>query len=150
MLFTGKLIKQITKGDWDVTDYYGVDEKNGMVYFQSAELSAIDRQVYAIKLNGTAKKRLSTKKGQNSAEFTSSFKYFINYHSSVTSPKYITLNNSKGKAKRVLEDNEALNKRLEGFNLSYKEFFKIKVNEVALNAWKILPQNFDETKNIQC
>lgn len=143
---SGKLIKQITTGDWDVTDYYGVDEQNGIVYYQSAEISAMDRQVYAIKLNGTSKKRLTTKNGQNDAEFTSSFKYFINYHSSVTSANYITLNDSKGKLKRVLEDNEDLNKKLAGFNLSYKEFFKIKANGTELNAWKILPQDFDASK----
>lgn len=143
---SGKMIKQITTGDWDVTDYYGVDEKNGMVYYQSAEISAMDRQVYAIKLNGTSKNRLTTKNGHNDAEFTSSFKYFINYHSSVTSANYITLNDNKGKVKRVLEDNAALDKRLGGFKLSYKEFFKIDANGVKLNAWKILPQDFDATK----
>jgi len=46
----------------------------------------------------------------------------------------------------VLEDNAALNKSLEGFNFSKKEFFKIKVNENELNAWKILPTNFDASK----
>jgi len=143
---SGKLINQITKGEWDVTSFYGVDEKKGLVYYQSAELSAIDRQVYAIKLNGSSKKRLTTQSGQNRAKFTTSFKYFINYHSSVNSPNYITLNDSRGKVKRVLQDNAPLKKRLEGYNLSYKEFFKIKANGTELNAWKILPQDFDKTK----
>jgi dipeptidyl-peptidase-4 len=143
---TGKLIKQITKGEFDVSDFYGVDEKKGLVYYQSAELSAIDRQVYSIKLNGSSKKRLTTKAGQNRGDFSKSFKYFINYHSSASTPKYITLHDYTGKEKRVLEDNARLNKSLEGFNFSKKEFFKIKANGNELNAWKILPTNFDATK----
>ena len=102
--------------------------------------------VYSVKLNGSSKKRLTTKTGQNRAAFSTSFKYFINYHSSASTPKYITLNDYTGKEKRVLEDNAALNKSLEGFNFSKKEFFKIKVNENELNAWKILPTNFDASK----
>ncbi|MGB0886590.1 MAG: S9 family peptidase [Vicingaceae bacterium] len=143
---SGKLINQVTKGNWDVSDFYGVDEKKGLVYYQSAELGAIDRQVYSVKLNGSSKKRLTTKTGQNRADFSTSFKYFINYHSSANSPKLITLHDSKGNQKRVLEDNASLNKRLEGYNFSKKEFFKIKVNENELNAWKILPKNFDASK----
>ncbi|MDG1477342.1 MAG: S9 family peptidase, partial [Vicingaceae bacterium] len=143
---TGKLINQVTKGSWDVSSFYGVDEKKGLVYYQSAELGAIDRQVYSVKLNGSSKKRLTTKTGQNRADFSTSFKYFINYHSSASTPKYITLHESNGKQKRVLEDNANLNKSLEGFNFSKKEFFKIKTNGQELNAWKILPKNFDASK----
>jgi len=143
---SGKLINQITKGNWDVSSYYGIDEKKGIIYYQSAELSAIDRQVYSVKLNGSSKKRLTSKKGQNKAAFSTSFKYFINYHSSASAPKYITLRDNTGKVKSVLEDNEGLNKKLEGLNFSKKEFFKINVNDQELNAWKILPKNFDKTK----
>lgn len=142
---SGKLINQITKGNWDVSDFYGVDEKKGIVYYQSAEISPIDRQVYAIKLNGSSKKRLTTKSGQNRADFSSSFMYFINHHSSASSPKYITLHDNSGKEKNVLEDNAILKNNLEGFNFSKKEFFKIKANGTDLNAWKILPHNYDAT-----
>ena len=143
---SGKLINQVTKGNWDVSSYYGIDEKKGVIYYQSAELAAIDRQVFSIKLNGSSKKRLSSKNGQNRAAFSSSFKYFINYHSSASTPNYITLRDNTGKVKSVLEDNEGLTKRLKQYNISKKEFFKIKVNGVELNAWKILPTNFDKTK----
>ncbi len=143
---SGKLINQITKGNWDVTNYYGIDEKKGIVYFQSAEISAIDRQVYSVKVDGTNKKKLSERAGHNRAKFSSSFKYFINYNSSAATPNYITLHESSGKVKSVLEDNKELNKVVEEVNFSKKEFFKIKLNEVELNAWKILPRNFDKTK----
>jgi dipeptidyl-peptidase-4 len=143
---SGKLINQITKGNWDVTDYYGVDENNGVIYYQSAEISAMDKQVYCIKLSGSSKKQLSTMKGRNDADFSSSFKYFINYHTSANTPYYITLNDNKGKVKSVLEDNSNLIEKLKEVELTKKEFFKINVNGNDLNAWKILPSAFDETK----
>ena len=142
----GKLMNQITKGAWDVSDYYGVDEKKGLVFYQSAELGATDRQVYSVKLNGSSKKQLTAQKGQNRADFSKSFKYFINHHSSANSPKMVTLHEYNGKQKSVLEDNAGLKKMMEGFNFTGKEFFTIKANGNDLNAWKILPQNFDKTK----
>ncbi len=45
----GKIIKQITKGDWEVTEVYGIDDKNGIVYYQSTEQSPLHRDIYSIK-----------------------------------------------------------------------------------------------------
>ncbi|PJA07659.1 MAG: S9 family peptidase [Flavobacteriales bacterium CG_4_10_14_0_2_um_filter_32_8] len=143
---SGKLINQITKGNWDVTGYYGVDEKNGIIYYQSAEVTPMERQVYSIKLNGSSKKQLTILKGTNDADFSTSFKYFINYHTSANTPNFITLNDNKGKVKSILEDNFELKDKLTKVELTKKEFFKINVNGNELNAWKILPSNFDETK----
>jgi len=143
---SGKLINQITKGNWDVTGYYGVDEKKGIIYYQSAEVTPMERQVYSIKLNGSSKKQLTILKGTNDADFSTSFKYFINYHTSANTPNFITLNDNKGKVKSILEDNFELKDKLTKVELTKKEFFKINVNGNELNAWKILPSNFDETK----
>ena len=49
---SGKLKKQITSGKWEVTNYYGFDEKSGMIYYQSVENGSINRDVYAIKVDG--------------------------------------------------------------------------------------------------
>ena len=142
----GNLINQVTTGNWDVTDYYGVDEKKGLVYYQSAEVSPLQRHVYSIKLNGSSKKQLTTRKGENNADFSSSFKYFINYNTDANTPHFITLNDYNGKQKKVLLDNHELIKRMEGVNISKKEFLKINVNGVELNAWMIKPKNFDVSK----
>ena len=142
----GKLLKQLTQGNWDVTDYYGVDEKKGLVYYQSAETSPLERQVYSINLTGSAKKQLTTKKGHNEADFSSTFDYFINTHSDANSPFYVTVNDRNGKEKTVLQNNSTLVETMNQTNLSKKEFFTINVNDQQLNAWRIKPSNFDETK----
>jgi dipeptidyl-peptidase-4 len=143
----GKLVNQITKGEWDIDNLLGIDEKSKLLYYISAESSAMERDVYAIKLDGTGKKKLSPKKGTNSAYFSKTFKYFINYHSDANTPQTITLHSSDGKLIRVLEDNNELKNTLKNYNLSKKEFFTIKTNyDVTLNAWMIKPHYFDSTK----
>lgn len=142
----GKLINQITKGNWEVTDFYGVEEKTGLVYYQSTEEGAITRNIYSVKLNGASKKRLSLNSGVNNAEFSSSFKYFINTNSTANTPHYVTVNNNKGKELRLLMDNAGLTENLKKYNISKKEFTTLDINGNKLNAWVMKPKNFDETK----
>ena len=143
----GNLKQQLTKGDWPVTEFYGLDSKNKKVFYQSAETSPMDRNIYSVDLAGKNKKRLSDKDGTNSASFSSSFSYFINYHTTANTPNYITLNDATGKEIRVLKDNSDLKDKLAGYQLSEKTFFDFETSEgVKLNAWMIKPADFDETK----
>lgn len=145
---TGKLKKQITKGPWEVTHYYGFDEKNSMIYYQSVENGSINRDVYAIKIDGSNKTRLTSQTGTNTATFSPNFQYFINsYSSAKNAPKY-TLNDSKtGKEIKVIASNEKLEEKLTNYNLPSKEFFEL-ITEKGhkLNTWIIKPTNFDTSK----
>src|SRR5690606_32799874 len=92
---SGKLINQITKGDWEVTDYYGFDASDKTVYYQSNAFdnkrNSIERQVYKINLDGKNNLMLTERKGENSAEFSKNFKYFILNFSSVDEPPLFQL-----------------------------------------------------------
>ena len=143
----GKLINQVTKGNWEVTDYYGFNEKANTIYYQSTENGSINRDVYSIKLNSKSKKRLTQKEGSNSASFSTDFTYFINTFSSATTPQQYTLHNSKtGKLIKEIKDNDALAKKLDDYVMSKKEFSTISVNGNDLNMWTIKPKNFDSNK----
>jgi dipeptidyl-peptidase-4 len=143
----GGLEKQLTSGNWPVTEFYGVDEKHRLAYFQAAAESPLRREIYRIGLDGKNRKELSEQAGTNSAVFSNSFDYFINYHTTANSPYYVTLQNREGKVIRVLQDNAALKDKLAGYQLSSKEFFDFTTSEgVKLNGWMIKPPNFDETK----
>ncbi|SDG99642.1 S9 family peptidase [Winogradskyella thalassocola] len=143
----GKLINQVTKGNWEVTDYYGFNEKANTIYYQSTENGSINRDVYAIQLNGKNKKRLTEKAGTNSASFSADFTYFINTFSSAATPQEYTLYNSKsGKVVKQIKDNDQLAKKLEGYVMSEKEFSTISVNGNDLNMWTIKPKDFDANK----
>ena len=143
----GKVVSQVTKGEWDVTDYLGYDAKKKLVYYQSAQPSPMQRSVYVIKTDGLEAKKLSTLEGTNRAVFSKEFKYYINYYSNVSTPTVVTLHNSKGKQIRVLEDNTKLNEKLKGVNFSHKEFFTFTTDEgVNLNGWMVKPIDFDSNK----
>ncbi|KGO95299.1 peptidase S9 [Flavobacterium enshiense DK69] len=144
----GKLKKQVTTGKWEVTSYYGFDEKNGTIFFQSTENGSINRDVYSIKLNGSSKTRLTAQTGTNSATFSPNFQYFINaYSSAKNAPKY-TLNEAKsGKLIKTIVSNEALETKLAKYDLPSKEFMEITtVKGHKLNTWMIKPKDFDATK----
>ncbi len=137
---------QITKGNWDVTEVYGFDEENEIIYYQSAEISPLERQVYSISLKGENKKKLSKKAGWNEASFSTGFNSFINYHSTASRPVYISLHKNSGKEIRVLKDNKKLGEIIEGYNFSEPEFISIPAQGQSLNSYVIKPPNFDENK----
>lgn len=145
---SGKLKKQITSGKWEVTNYYGFDEKSGMVYYQSVENGSINRDVYAIKVDGKSKVRLSSKTGTNSATFSPNFQFFINTYSSATSAPTYTLNDSKtGAVIKTIVSNEAVEQKLAKYDVAPKEFFVLTTEKGhQLNAWMIKPKNFDPNK----
>ncbi|WP_289043260.1 S9 family peptidase [uncultured Olleya sp.] len=143
----GKLINQITKGNWEVTSYYGYDAKSGKIFYQSVENGSINRDVYSIKLNGTQKTRLTQQTGTNYADFSADFTYFINTYSSATTPYLYTLNDAKtGQVLKSIKDNANLKTLVSDYTLSKKEFSTINVNGNDLNMWMIKPANFDATK----
>lgn len=143
----GKLINQITKGNWEVTNYYGFDAKTDKIYYQSVENGSINRDVYAISLKGTKKQRLSSNTGTNNADFSADFTYFINTFSSVTTPPSYTLNDAKtGKVVKEIKDNTELAEELVDYKMSPKEFSTIAINGNDLNMWTIKPKDFDASK----
>ena len=143
----GKLMDQITKGKWEVTNYYGFDPKTKTVYYQSTENGSVNRDVYSIKSDGSGKKRLTQKIGTNSADFSTDYTYFINSFTNTETPYEFTLHNSKtGKLERKIKDNSELLEKEKAYNFSPKELSTIEVNGNELNMWMIKPSDFDETK----
>jgi dipeptidyl-peptidase-4 len=144
----GKLKNQITKGNWEVTAYYGYDAKTKSIFYQSTEQGSINRAVYKIGLTGKNKQCLSTKLGTNAATCSPNFAYFIETHSSATQPTQYSLHDTKtGKLLKNIEINEALQSKLAKYNLGTKEFFVLKTPEGnELNAWILKPSNFDPTR----
>jgi dipeptidyl-peptidase-4 len=132
---------------------YGYDADAKKIYYQSAERSPLDRDVYEVNLKGK-KKLISETVGTNSANFSSNFDYFINIWSDANTPPVYTVNQADGKQVRVLEDNKSLVAKLKDYQISPVEFFTFTSpditlpsgEQVDLNAWRILPANFNPEK----
>ena len=149
---SGKLINQVTKGDWEVTNYYGYNPGNKTLYYQSnsnnGKRISTERQISSVSLDGKKTTMLTKNNGTNSAAFSKNFTYFINTFSNITTPKTISLVESKsGKDLGVIVDNTSLKDKLTTDNIGTKELFVLKTaagNE--LNAYVIKPKNFDPNK----
>ncbi len=144
--FNGKLINQVTKGPWEVTNYYGYNPTKKTIYYQSVENGSINRGVYSIGLDGKNKKLLSNEDGNNRASFSKNLNYFINTHSTTEIPPIYSLYNAEGNMLKVVKDNGDLKEKLADYKMSPKEFSTIRINGNDLNMWMIKPADFDENK----
>ncbi|MCP4440690.1 MAG: S9 family peptidase [Aureispira sp.] len=144
----GKKVRQLTKGEFDVIEFYGIDEESGRLYFQAAVEGAMNRGVYWVTLESDELHALHTEKGVNSAQFSSTFQYYVNTHSHATSPPHFKVYETEGnKLVRTIEENNSLKERLTKYNMGTMEFFKFKnTDDVELNGWMIKPSNFDPSK----
>ncbi|MBD2769099.1 DPP IV N-terminal domain-containing protein [Hymenobacter sp. BT664] len=145
----GKLVRQVTKGNWEISAINGFDPKSGYVYYTSTEGSPLQRHLYRINLQGTDKKCISEAgNGTDVVNMSPDTKYFLNVHSSAGVPAVTSLREgSTGKLVKTLEDNAKLRQTLAQYNLGKLEFFTFKTSEgVELNAWMIKPSNFDPAK----
>ncbi|NJO02853.1 MAG: alpha/beta fold hydrolase, partial [Bacteroidia bacterium] len=144
----GKLVRQITQGNWNVSDMQAFDAKESVIYFTSTEVSPLERHIYRIGLSGKGKQKLSERSGWHAPEFGPDARYYLDYFSAAAAVPQVSLHQApNGKQLRMLEDNQALAQKLEGYQIHPKEFFTFKNEEgIELNGWIIKPHNFDENK----
>ncbi len=144
----GKMIRQLTKGEWEVTDFYGYDPINKRIYFQAAGEKIYNREVYWVSTFADDKVKISEKDGENTATFSGDFKYYINKYSNATSPPVFTVYKTEtNKPVRVVEDNKNLVELLTEYGLGKHNYFKFKNDDgVELNGWMMLPPNFNPSK----
>ena len=142
----GTLVKQLTKGKWDVTDLYGYDENKKILYYQSAEVSPMQRDIFMVDAKGK-KTRLTNGQGTHKGNFNSTLTYFIDDASSVSTPNILSLYTTKGTAIRVIENNAGIASKFKSLNLPKKEFFSFTTSEnIKLNGWMVKPVDFVATK----
>jgi len=139
----GTILKQLTKGKWDITNVYGYDDKKQVVYYQSAEVSPMQRDVYSVDVKAR-NTRLTNGKGTHAGSFNSTFTCFVDNASSIEVPNVFTLRTNSGSSIRVIQNNDKLDAGFKALNLPKKEFFTFTTSEnIKLNGWMLKPVNFD-------
>ena len=142
----GTLLRKITSGNYDDTDFYGMDAQ-GNAYYQAADESPLRRSIYKVDPKGH-KTVLHPGKGDNSAIFSDDFSHYISIFSNRDVPT-ITAVYATGSLKplRVLKDNKQITERLKDYRLRREEFIKIPNGKgQELNAWILKPYDFDPNK----
>jgi dipeptidyl-peptidase-4 len=144
----GKLVKQLTSGNFEVSQFVGVDEKAGTLYYTSTEVSSLERHFYSITLDGKKKTKLSEGAGTHTINASRDCSYYIDQHSSTSQPLTVSLYRTKNNSRiKVLEDNDDLKKSLAEFGLGGKESFSFQtIDGTILQGQLIKPKNFDASK----
>ncbi|WP_418408486.1 S9 family peptidase [Alistipes ihumii] len=139
------LLGRITSGEWEVTELLGIE--GDRVYYLSTETSPLRRDLYAVRLDGRGKRRLTGGDGTYRIAPSRGFRYFISYFSNVRTPNRVTLHRSDGRLVRTLEDNAALRAKLDELQVPVKEFFRFATSEgVELNGYMVRPNGFDSSR----
>ncbi|MBO9693825.1 S9 family peptidase [Chryseobacterium sp.] len=143
----GKLKKQVTKGNWEVTDYYGFNPKSKEIYVQTTEKGSINKVVSKVNIENGKAQLISNPEGNNSANFSKNYNYFIETSSTAARPYTYVLKDGNGKTVKELQNNNEQLQKLKADNFVEKEFITIP-NAVGdqMNAWIMKPKNFDPNK----
>ncbi len=139
--------EQLTDGNWEVIEFYGVDSDKMRLFYSSTKDGSINRSIYLLDIASKTSLKLNELDGMNSASFSSDMKYYMNSYETANTPPRFSLHKSNGIEIKVVEDNSDFNAKLEKYIISKKEFFSITTSEeVELNTWMIKPPDFDKNK----
>lgn len=140
----GKLIRELNKGNWEITDFIGFDKEGDNLFFTSTEESPLDRDLYSVNLNSGKQVRLTNESGVHSITINNEGKYFIDRYSSLTIPNKLLVINNEG---RILTSLLTAPDPLKDYKIGKTNIFKLKSKDgYDLYCRMIFPANFDSTK----
>ncbi|MFQ6609963.1 MAG: S9 family peptidase [Fidelibacterota bacterium] len=143
--YAGNLIRQVTEGNWEITEISGVDEKQSWLYFFGKKDSPLEQQVYRIRLDGTRLEKISNDHGWHRPLFSPRYQYFIDVYSNLTTPPMTLLKKADGTQLRVL--NTGTIEALQRHELAFPELLTVTSTDgTKLNAYIIKPRDFDLNK----
>ena len=151
----GKTKMQVTKGNYEVTDVNGVDEKNKLIYFTMAFPRPMDRNLFVTDFSGKKITALTQGEAWHKIELNDTFTQFYDSRSDINKPQFVTLNditiNKKKEITAVtvktINDNSKLNEKMNEFAIGKVEFIRVPNSKGdTLNGWMLKPENFDPSK----
>ena len=146
----GKQMDLITKGDFDVVNINCIDPVGGYVYYIASPGDFIHRYLYKSKLDGTGSAQQispADRVGHHSYQMSGDGKWAVHTFQNSTTPPVISLISLPDhKTQRALEDNGVLKNKFASLGLNKKEFIKVDIGEVVLDAYMMKPPGFDPSK----
>ncbi len=145
--YDGELINQVTEGDWVVTRVEAIVPETGTIYYTSTEESPLDRHLYAIRFDGSEKRRLTQSPGRHTVNVSPDGAWYIDTWSNTGTPRQVELWNTAGERLAILEDNSETSEWLELHAYSPLDLFQFTTSDgVNLDGSMILPPDFDESE----
>ncbi|HEY4215746.1 MAG TPA: S9 family peptidase [Gemmatimonadaceae bacterium] len=145
--YSGKLIQQVTHGNWSVTRIEGTDAPKQTIYFTGTNPSPLERQLWSVHFDGTGLTRVTTTAGHHDIDMSPNAEYFIDSWSSVKDPRQVELWSTAGGKLRTMASNEETTGWLATHEYSPPQIFSFMTSDGAkLDASMIKPTPFDSTK----
>lgn len=141
--YNGNCLRQVTKGEWNVTNFYGCDPRTGTVYVQTTQLGPVNRNIAAVERTGKTT-ILNNTPGTENAWFSSDCRYFLRSYSNAVTPPVFTLCDSRGKQLTEVENNAQYAAKYA--SAPKKEFLQIPNAEgEMMDAFIIKPADFSSS-----
>jgi dipeptidyl-peptidase-4 len=105
----GKVIAQLTKGDWVVDSLKSVDEKNGWLYFTGRADTPLERHLYKVPLDGKSPEhvvRVTKRNGFHSIVFSEDNQSYLDTFSNISTPQQVSLHQANGEHLTWLAENK--------------------------------------------
>ncbi len=141
----GKLLGQLSKGNWLVTEFKGFyGSKAQKAYFMATKDGFLQNNLYSLDLSSMETTRITPEHGTHGSRISADGKYVIDaYSNTETSRKYVLLD-ARGKTLRTIKEP---NTALDAYNIGETKLLTLKSDDgTPLQARIILPPDFDETK----
>lgn len=136
---------QVTKGKWEVTEVYGLNEDLKRIYFQANKGKMEERHIFSIGLDGKKIQQLSVSSGTHSANFSADFSVYIAEFCNSHRPIQANLCKNDGSTIRILIDNKM--EMLGQYDMAYPEFTSFKTSDgVEIKAMITKPTDFNPNK----
>ncbi|MEM9025154.1 MAG: DPP IV N-terminal domain-containing protein, partial [Bacteroidota bacterium] len=137
----GTLIRQLTSGNWEVTDFLGTDENGTHILLAGTGENATERHIYRVDLSNGKRQQLTKEAGMHRGVLHPDGHHLIQHFSSIDVPHRVTATTSAGKQVGTLL--EAANP-LEEYAIGTTELLTIKAKDgTELHARMIKPHDFD-------
>jgi dipeptidyl-peptidase 4 len=140
----GTLIKQLTKGNWIITDFAGFDAKGIKAFYTSTTESSITRNFYSIEIKSGKTTRITSGDGTHTSTLSSNGNYIIDNFQSTIIPRNINIANVSGKKSKTIY---TAKNPLQEYKVGELNIFKLKSeNGDDLFCRLFKPVAFDSTK----
>jgi dipeptidyl-peptidase-4 len=146
----GTPLGPVTSGNWEVTQFHGLDEANTTAYVTATRDTSLERHLYRVDVSmeahetAAAPEKVTTRPGWHAINLSNDLDYYIDRHSAAGTPPTWTLHAADGERLTVLQQNEALAQRLDSLDLPQKQFTTLPAADgTPLNAYVIKPTDFD-------
>jgi len=151
--YDGNLINQVTDGEWEVTNVFAVNSDTETIFYESTEVSPLERHLYSVSFDGTQKQRYTENRGNHSISMGPDGRYFIDTWSNTDTPVQVDLHTTDGDGALLEElvDNESVQDYISTYAYSPRELFSFTTgDDISLDGYMIRPPDFspDSTYNL--